>query len=227
MQERVGIIEGKKSPIIFVAPHGANDDYTGEMAETAARAIRAYAVINWGWERSDKVDWGKDKANCNDVRQVQEDVVKDEFLDPILRYCVRIQKNFDTVYVFMLHGMGYQVDTHVIVGYGAGTPDSFSCKTWHKNYLCHLIDDIGLKVWQGKAGGQYSGWGKNNLNQLWRKHPEYYDESVMSMQLEISKSLRNTEANARLHAEYLAAVCDEIPKTKSWYPSRPQHIAEY
>ena len=76
--ERVSVIEGK-SPIIIVAPHGykGDDENTDLIAEEIANALHCYAVINRGWERSDSVDFMKDKADCNNVYHCKEDVVRE------------------------------------------------------------------------------------------------------------------------------------------------------
>ena len=104
--ERVSIINGK-IPILIVAPHGyeKDDEQTALIAEYIANKIGAYAVINRGWERAEEVDFWKDKADCNNINHCFEDVVKEEIIDPILRYKSRILLGHSEMYVFWIHGM--------------------------------------------------------------------------------------------------------------------------
>ena len=64
--EKVSVLEGT-IPALIIAPHGfKNDDLNTDLiAEEIATDLSAYAVINRGWERADKVDWFNDKADCN------------------------------------------------------------------------------------------------------------------------------------------------------------------
>jgi hypothetical protein len=220
--ERVSIIEGK-TPILVVAPHGApgDDVNTDIIAEHIASAINAYAVINRGWERAEKVDYFNDKADCNNFLHM-EDVVKDEFMEPILRFRSRIQRKHNTVvHMYMIHGMGNDIrnktndpNIDMIVGYGAGTPASYSCDPWRKDLFCYSMIQAGVNACQGKAGGMLSGWARNNMNQLFRKH--YPDPRVQSMQIEIVRDLRNDATISQLTAEYLAGAMSDMLNYSSW-----------
>ena len=112
--ERVSVKEGTL-PIILLAPHGCNDANTDIIVDTAADKLDCYAVINNGWERSSTVDASQDKANCNNISHCHEDVVKDEFLDPILRYSNRCSRTVNVgrgslfmrkVIMLSIHGCG-------------------------------------------------------------------------------------------------------------------------
>ena len=136
--ERVSVIEGS-IPVIVVAPHGfhGDDENTDLIAETIASTIDAYAVINRGWERGDTVDSFKDWADCNNVYHCKEDVVREEFLEPIIRFKNKILKKEQLAYIFYIHGMGNRhravaKDPYLdaVLGYGAGKPNSFSCDIW-------------------------------------------------------------------------------------------------
>lgn len=222
--ERVSIIEGIH-PVILVAPHGAAmDDFnTDIITESAAEALNCYAVINRGWERAGQFDYFKDKANCNDVRHCHEDVVKDEFLDPIIRFKNRIRKKHNHVYVFTIHGVGEDIktkanddDIDMVIGYGAGTPASHTCKLWMKNFFIYLMRQVDIKAYSGKAGGQYAGWTKNNLNQLFCKWPNYIDDNIYSMQLEFIRTLRDTKTDAEFTGNILAAVLEDFLSHGRW-----------
>jgi hypothetical protein len=221
MTERVSIINGKL-PILIVCPHGfdGNDQNTSIIAESIAKKINAYAVINRGWERSDKVDCMSDKADCNNINHCHEDVVKEEFLDPILRYKNRIIQKYKSAYIFYIHGMGNRHrkisgddSLDMVVGYGAGSPNSFTCNIWQKNLFCHLLNNAGINAFEGKKGGMMSGWSRLNMNQLFRKW--YFDPYVFSMQLEIIHDLRNCKDMAKLTAEYIGDAMENMLTSKS------------
>jgi hypothetical protein len=206
--ERVSIREGER-PIMLIAPHGADDTNTDLLAEYMAEDLDAYAVINRGWERASRVNYFKDKANCNDITHIHEDVVNDEFLQPILRFVSKLEREYDSMLVLILHGMsnfivnknkGEPVD--VVVGYGAGKPNSLSCEMIVKDAICYHMRKSGLYVYEGAAGGQYAGRMKNNLNQLFRKW--YLKPNVHSVQLEVVRDLRDDNDTTKYTADHMA-----------------------
>lgn len=209
--ERVSIREGK-IPAIIVAPHGfdGDDENTGLIAEIIAKTINCYAVINRTWEREEFVDFMLDKADCNNVTHCHADVVKEEFLDPIIRFKNRILRTNSNVNIFYIHGMNNRhriysenPNLDLILGYGAGTPDSFSCKLETKNLMLHLLNElVNINSYEGASGGFMSGWSRNNMNQLFKKH--YPDHRVESMQLEIIYELRKNKDSAIKVAESLS-----------------------
>ena len=220
--ERVSVIEGKK-PVILFAPHGYenDDEHTAHIVEQTANITNCYAVINRGWERSDAVDHLRDKANCNNVKHCKQDVVREEILDPILRYRSKILATYSLCYFLIIHGMSNnhrdrigEDELDIVIGYGAGNPDSFSCATWRKDLFGFLLSEAGFHVYQGKAGGPLSGWAKKNMNQLFRKN--YNDRRVHSMQIEIIKDLREDQEMSTLVAEYLAGCMDDLIHSKNW-----------
>ena len=221
--ERVSVIEGKR-PIIFVAPHGykGDDENTDAMVEHMSHQLSSYAVINRGWERSDSVDFLKDKADCNNIYQCKEDVVREEFLDPIIRFKNKILRTSQIAYIFYIHGMSNRhrvisKDPYldVVVGYGAGKPNSFSCDMWQKNMLLHHLNQSGITSYEGKAGGAMSGWSRNNLNQYFRKWD--YDANVSSMQLEVIYELRHDKDLAIITADYIANAISDLVDAKNFY----------
>src|SRR5262252_8302687 len=230
--ERVSIIEGR-TPVLLVAPHGAkcDDVNTDHLAQHAANVLKAYAVINRGWERSEAVNYFEDKADCNNFNHM-EDVVRDEFLDPILRFRSRILKKHGAMFMFLLHGMSNDIrqktgepQLDMIVGYGAGTPPSYSCEIWRKDLFVYLLSQAGLTIWEGKPGGMMSGWTRNNMNQLFRKH--YPDARVQSMQIEIVRALRNDDSMAELTAEYLATAVQDFVRYNAWGKPAGFRINQY
>ena len=220
--ERVSIISGKL-PIIVVAPHGfdGNDQNTAIITEQIAHSINAYAVINRGWERSENVDFMNDQADCNDVFHCHEDVVKEEFLDPIIRFKNRILQSHSNAYIYYIHGMGNRHrylagddDLDMVIGYGAGSPNSHTCELWQKDLLCHLLNEAGICAFEGKKGGLMSGWARSNMNQLFRKW--YPEPEVQSMQLEIIHDLRDEVDLAMITAEYIGTVMKDMLNVKSF-----------
>jgi hypothetical protein len=215
--ERVNAFEGNLNAII-IAPHGPNDPYTGTIAKNIAKSLEAFCVVNQGFERSDTVDIFNDKANCNNVSHCHEDVVKDEFLDPIMRYVAKIRHApwmlsswDDPIWTFIIHGINHinrKVSPDLVIGYGAGDPPSHSCDLWRKNALIHILSEQGFEVFQGKAGGQFSGWAKTNLNQLYRKW--YMDPAVQSIQIEVSRDWRTDEDDAISTAEALTEAIEDL-----------------
>lgn len=211
MRERVSVINGTV-PILLVAPHGgsADDINTDLLTEKTAKILNCYAVINRGFDRADYVDVNNDKADCNRIDHVTQDVVRDEFLNPILKIKNRIVRspftnyssmgigivptleNQNTLLIFYIHGVGDRIHqtanepVDVIVGYGLGNKkDSLTCKKWRKNLLIDMWrrESLSGEVFEGKGGGKYAGRSSNNLNQYFRKHE--VNRSIDTMQLEI------------------------------------------
>lgn len=218
--ERVSIIEGK-APIVFVAPHGCDDTNTDHIAEKAAAAINAYAVINRGWKRADVYNYDLEHANCNNLDHCHEDVVEDEFLNPILRFTSRIRKKFPRVHMITIHGMGNDArkkakdpDLAMVVGYGAGNPPSYTCMPWMKDLFCYQAQQFGWNVYEGKPGGAFSAWTKQNLCQLFRKWKN--DSSVHAMQIEVIHDWRESKQKAEFVGECIANYVGGIINCRNW-----------
>lgn len=236
MRERVSVIQGKL-PVIFVAPHGADDINTAELADEAANELGCYAVINRGFERSDVVDVEKDQANCNRCDHCKEDVVFDEFLKPILKIKDRLIQRWHSAQpwyannpadpcaclILHIHGCGNLVhktageDVGIIVGYGLGAKkDSLSCEVWRKNAFIDLFRQYypNGDAFEGKSGGKYAGRDTNNMNQYFRKW--LVEPLVDSMQLEIPYNIRASRASVSVMATTLAVVVSDLLKFSSY-----------
>lgn len=202
--ERVSLIEGDV-PVILVAPHGADEENTSQIVATVAKYIGAFAVINQGWKKSKNVDYLKDLANCNNNEHLHEDVVREEFLEPLLRFVKRIKNNIDDrVYIFNIHGFDNNARKKVkdpgldlIVGYGAGDPSVYSCKVKIKDAFIYYLENEGFGVYEGKAGGRYAGNSHLNLNQLFKQW--YVHNNVHSFQLEIIEEHRTVFFSETCH----------------------------
>lgn len=223
MAERVGVREGG-IPIVCVAPHGLDDLHTDIIVEEISESLDCYAVINYGWKRSDAVDAQNDKANCNSISHCYEPVVKDEFLDPLLRYAHRSRRIAQSqVGVFLssplmitIHGVGKSFPTSLgkfpdmILGYGAGKPTRPSIQMWKKEALAYMILDKGVNVFEGRAGGLFTAWGKDNINQLFNQKYPGLSESI---QIEIVKTpWRDNEKHARATGSLLADILRKLIK---------------
>jgi N-formylglutamate amidohydrolase len=192
--ERTSIIEGS-APIIIVAPHGGDNENVAFAAETLAKDFGAFAVINRGWKTSFNVDPILDLANCNNLRHLHEDVVREEFLNPIMRSVARIKRRHEgRVLMIVMKSCRDEVRTEagdeildMIVGYGSGNPPYHSCRVKTKNKFVRCLKNEGFEVFEGAAGGRHAGKSKNNLNQLFVRW--YPDENVESLQLEIVREL--------------------------------------
>ena len=215
--ERVSIINGKK-PIIYVAPHGANcDDFnTALIAEELAEVTEGYAIINRGWERDEEINYQLDKANCNNAYHCHKDVIKEEFLDPLMRFKNRILKKWERILIVYLHGMANSIEKetgidglHYVVGWGRGQPDSFTCQKWVKDFIIYNLSLAdACVVGEAKAGGNYAAWSRKNMAQLFRKW--YKDDEVDSVQIEIINKLRNSDLIASTTAQILAVTMNEL-----------------
>jgi len=212
--ERVSTYRGS-IPVLVVVPHGYDDTNTAIIAEEIVEEIDAYAVINRGWRRSDVHDYDKSFANCNNINHIHEDVVKEEFLDPIIKYTNIIYDKLGPPNVFIIHGVGSSIRKElggntldVIVGYGEGKTPSYTCPVDYKHTFMSLMHKAGICAYQGKAGGNYSGRSPSNLCQLFRS--KYYDEDTYTMQLEIIRELRSDEFTARETGRVLGNLMQDL-----------------
>jgi hypothetical protein len=217
--ERVEIRDGK-FPVIVIAPHGPDDTNTAIIARTIAKTINCYAIINNGWLRADKYNYDKEHANCNNMKHCHEDVVADEFLTPILRFKNRIKKSHPCAHIFTIHGIGSDArkadaNLAMVVGWGAGSPPSYTCEAWMKNLLIYNIENQGIwHCYEGKPGGKYSGWANNNLNQIFKTW--YPDNQAYTMQLEIVRDVRETKIKAETFGNILGSAIETVTNHKSW-----------
>jgi hypothetical protein len=223
IQERITLSFGKK-PVIYVAPHGCNCDdlNTGIIVNEMASMTDGYAVVNNGWEKADKIDYKNEKANCNNVEHCHADVIKEEFLDPLIRFKNKILKKWSRVLIVYIHGASNEIrsknqisDLNYVIGYGNGHPVSYTCQKWVKDFLVyHLTIADNCTVAVGKSGGNYAAWSKRNMAQLFRKH--YKDDEVDTIQIEVVNEIRNTAKKAKTTAQIMSMCFNEILNKESW-----------
>jgi len=206
--ERISVIKGQhvpeKMPLILIAPHGPDDQGTAFITEEICNLIGCDGIINNGFERSDKFDYAKEKCDCNNIIHCVQDVVKEEFLDPIDKAVNRMYKNSVQANIFIIHGMSDQKEpVDMVIGYGDSTAKHppYSCEMWQKNAWMYILKSAGISgVYAGKAGGKYAGASKNNLNQ--------YFTNQASMQIEITRALRvGTKADQWLKTANFLTTC--------------------
>lgn len=211
--ERITVIDGDDTtPILLIAPHGADDPRTGLLTKLTAEKTGAFAIINNGWERSKDFDYKNDKANCNNVEHCHEDVVKQEFLDPIMSCVNTIFDSTADVTILVMHGVSDMININrnpaldAIVGFGEGTPPSYTCDITRKDAFIYILNRI-MEVGQGEGGGLYAGWRKKNLNQLYRKW--YSDSQVHSLQIEVVRTLRADDKTTHMASDLFAQAVNE------------------
>lgn len=212
--ERVSISYGEL-PILLIAPHGADDYNTDYIVDKIAHDMGAFSVVNRGWKRSKHVNYMKDEANCNDIKHIYEDVVKEEFLDPIVRIIAKIKKTLDDrIFVFNIHGCSNKIrekaqdkNLDIILGCGEKNTSSQTCNSKIKSAFMHFLEKESFGVYEGKKNGKYSGSSKDNLNQIFNKL--YPAENINSFQIEIVRELREIDL-VDITSDSLINAIDEI-----------------
>lgn len=218
---RVTIEYGAK-PYIIIAPHGyQGDDYnTSIISERIASILDCNVIINHGWQKSEIIDINHSKANCNNYYHML-DVVKDEFLYPVLRTAESCVRRHGECIVVWIHGISnnirklYNNDVDMIFGHGVGQKfNRLTCPIPMKEFVIHNLNKNGIKCYDSAPGGNYSGFSKQNMNQIWTMHN--INPLVKSFQLEIIKELREDDTISFLTADYIAESLKNIKSYKSW-----------
>lgn len=218
--ERVSISDGKL-PIVLVSAL-CEDENIGFIVREIAKEINCYYITNNGWEKSKNIDQKKDKANCSDTFHCHEDVVKEEFLDPIIKFKNKILKAHPMAYFFYIGGIDNSVRDLVddeslgyIVGYGAGKVPYYTCHKWVKNCFVYLLANTdNCRVYEGREGGKFNAYSQSNLTQLFTRW--YKDNDTQSMQVLITHDLRDNKEKAETTAEILGIVMQDLVKQKDF-----------
>lgn len=227
--QRVAAIRGDL-PAIVVVPHGydGDDKNTSIIGEQIIKELGCYGVINYGWQRADQYDYYKDKANCNSIDHLQNDVVKQEFFEPLNRFATAIYSDGYIPNIFIIHGFGKNLNkisksdipVEVVLGIGNGKNPSWSCDAWVALCFANLLDKQGYGVYFGKPEGSYSGRNPDNLNQLFvpSSTSSMSDAAkVQSIQIEICKEFRETEDQSKMTGADLAmCIEDTLERQKDW-----------
>lgn len=229
MEERVSTITGN-IPVLLVCPHGHDDKNTAFITEKCTEKLGNYALINHGWKRSHTVDEINSFADCNSIKHVMNEknfVVNDEYGKEFVRISKKIEKKWGSFLIFHIHGIGNHIkqkvtdDIHYVVGFGKSKKKpSFSCALDYKNLFIHFVNKQSQGsaiVYQGKAGGNYSGRHKDNMNQYYRQYE--YEEDIHSMQLEIIYDIRSDKILAERTGNFLCDCIDKMINYEGDIPS--------
>lgn len=226
MLERVSVLQGS-SPILFVAPHGHNGDdiNTSTIATYAAKGCQGSYVVNHGWKRHQTVDQRRSKANCNDFNHCMQDVVKEEFLDPINAIMGELLEQYENVLIVLVHGMSNDVkkvakskNLGAVVGFGDGTPPKLTADPWVKDAFIDYMNANLCETWEGAPGGPYSARGKNNMVQVLRM------PGVHCLQVEIVNELRDQMHDAVTTGAILGTVASATMTADDSYKRSPNVI---
>lgn len=222
MTQRVGYTKSLVlNPAIIIAPHGNDDTNTDLLTETIQNELQITSIINYGWERANYYDYYKDKANCNSIAHIQEDVIKQEFLDPIIAsYNYNLNCGLLPA-LFIIHGVHDSIrkepnanNLDLIIGTGYGRKKS--CDDWSKHFFCKILSSHKFKVFLGKENGKYAGNSNDNLNQILNYYGnEYLINQRCSFQIEIVKSLRSTKQKTIESAKRLADSINDFMAIKN------------
>lgn len=206
--ERVSVIQGDL-PILLIAPFGADDNNIANLLELMSSEMGTFSVINKGWKKSKYMNFLNEEANCNNIVHIQNDVVKEEFLDPILRTVAKIQKKLDErVYVINIHGCDDKIknieNLDMIIGYGEGNPPNHTCNLQIKDAFIYFLEKENFNVYEGKSK-KYSAASKNNICQLYKWH-----QSVHSIQLMLAHKLYDDMSVLQITSERIVAALDDL-----------------
>jgi hypothetical protein len=214
--ERVSLVHGK-NPVLLVAPHGFDDSHTATLTEAAAIACNGNAVINRGWERADTVNVLTDKANCNNIKHANHNVVKDEFLDPVNRLASRIATKHRYALILHIHGCGNDIrkkcgeDVDVIIGWGDGNPKRPTSSNQTRNLFTYLCDMAKWMPVQAGTGSKFAAWDRNNLLQLWNNHYIY-----QALQLEFVTATRRNAQVAEATGQKLGNLINTFLSNRNY-----------
>ena len=221
MTARVSSYSGS-TPVLILAPH-SDDAGTGDIARSIINNLDCYGVINNGWIKSSSYDYDSEHADCNNIEHIHNDVIKSEFLVPILRFQKRIIKKNPIMYMFTIRGAKMEARKEaddqtldLIIGFGAGNPPAYTCDLWRKNLFSHLIGKCGLTIYEAASRSKYAARNKNNLTQLFNMNCWYPDKRTQAMQLSVIEDLRTEDDAAEYTGEFIADIIKELIQWSSW-----------
>ena len=210
--ERVSVITGKV-PVIFVSPYGADRPALANLAEEAAFYSDGNAVINRGFLRGNKVDYQTETADCGRIDHcLVENVVFEEFLNPIIKLKNNLKKKHKRVYVFLLTDLQGPMDMDILIGYGNGENFTVTCPVWAKELFATALRFVELKPYEANSSGLYTASDARCLNQLFRVYN--YDKEVMSMHLWVNEHLLRF---TRSTASGIADAAVELTKHNNYH----------
>lgn len=253
---RVSVRRGRNN-IIFVAPHAPDDQFTGDMTKHIAELTDSYMVINNGFKRARVPDSTQDLGDCNRIDHlVNEPVLNAEFLSPLLRYKKIITNQDEPCFIFYIHGFNKNIiekhgsNIDLIIGYGRGSTNSFTCEKWRKDILQANLEkrddwaeeatihvpgfgsfkndlDRKWEIYIAQKGSMFAARNLNNLCQYFAPLSKNYSPSVHALQLEFAPHLRKNQKVAieaiNFFGQSFSTAFIEMRKNQ---PARKVHIQE-
>tara|TARA_Y100000034_G_scaffold100014_1_gene123126 strand:+ start:1865 stop:2524 length:660 start_codon:yes stop_codon:yes gene_type:complete len=211
--ERVSTFQGS-APVIVVAPNCPDEQNTDEIAQMMIHQLNCFGVINRGWKKAKNVDYINDQADCNYLIHLKEDVVRDEFLNPVINFSNRIFKKYPQQPAFMFNIIGVENNIRrkandqsldLVLGYGQGqSSSSYTCEEWRKDLFCYLCKKSSITCYAGSGGSGYAARSKFSLIQLFRQHMRR--TYMQAMQIGVVEDLRNDKDLARITGDFLADI---------------------
>lgn len=222
---RAGIewIDGATCGLI-IAPHGVmgNDDNTGPLARQTALHANFHAAVNEVYRRPSHPSQADPEQLLVDLNRIDQVIhlLNESFLQPLLQLKEKIVEKHGRVLIVLIHGIndrnlqkyiretGAPGDTAMLIGYGQGNDgQSRSAYPGLADNLIRLLKTNPIKGITARSTEEsydnYRGGHGNNLNQLFRR-PDYRDELVQSLQLEITwTGYRDTSLNIENTARVL------------------------
>lgn len=222
MNDRIAIKKNKSS-IVIVAPHGyiGDDENTDIISDVIADEIKANAVINVGWRRGEKAKISEGIANLNSLSHWTIKQVRKDFLNPFIAIKEDCIRKYGICNVFYIHGMSNKIrhvtkdNVDIVIGYGDGTPPSYTCRLGYKNALVVRLQEQGFHCYQGKKGGKFSARQPDNLTQVFREFS--MDQRVQSVQIEIVNVRRYNARTAIETAELMSKAFDNFFHSETRY----------
>lgn len=211
--QRTAAIKGKL-PLLVVAPYGSDDIHTAMLAEHIQKELNCFAVINYMWQKAPKYDYYRNKANCHNIQHCLQDVVRQEYLEWILKFKNIILGMHHTANIFYIRGCSNNVrkladnDVDIVVGFGDGANTSYTCELHSKNALFSMLNKQGFLTYAGEKDGLYSAREPENMTQIFRNI--YFDDEVESFELNIVNALRYDETEAKYTANEIANALEDF-----------------
>jgi hypothetical protein len=209
--QRVSKIKGE-IPVLLVSPH-YEEENINFITELIAKEMSAFAVINRGWKKNKIFNYSKDLANCNNTSHIKNEVINEEFLEPILRFISYIKNNIDDKILFLnIHGCSNEIrkktkahDLDILLSYGGVY--SYCCELRIKDAFAYFLENDSLSVYEGKDK-VYSAQFRDHLSQIFRNY--YPDKNINSIQIKIIEELRSDLEISEIFAQSLIGAIDDL-----------------
>lgn len=135
MSSRVNYFKKTKinNPVVIVAPYGKTHLNTHLICETIVNSLNCSGIINYGWEPDLNFNYFKDKADCFNLKHIQEDVIKQEFYNPILESYYSLIQNNKIPFIFIIS----EISNSVLKKYNNKNLELLISSGSYKNKTCN------------------------------------------------------------------------------------------